>query len=404
MSQTSELGIFGAPVASEEGTRVRFWHVVRFMAFLAPISISVADDGVSANYLFAILLLSSHGYRRNWQAAAYIGFMTFALLVGALVFSGMSGVFLLRQFISYSLMLFGVLLLFVRLSSTLEEFLVALVICSVGYALYVFYMFAFGGFSLTDIYKVKGGLQDFVTDWPQRYVVLLLLAFFVAVRRFGRGIHWQIAAAIILPCIFLTFTRAAWLGMVAAFAVYPVLAIFSKDRGVGGPGRASWLALVGLVGLIAVGIYVAENPEVAGAFVTFTDDFSDTAQTKPGEFSASGSEGQRLDLYSEIVDTIQANPLTGTGFAGAYLVIPGEGSAHGQYMDILLRTGIIGLIIYLLFWLKALRYYANVDRGVAAGLIAVFVMGFFHETTKLSYGCFMFFFLLNKVYAAEPRG
>jgi len=31
-------------------------------------------------------------------------------------------------------------------------------------------------------------------------------------------------------------------------------------------------------------------------------------------------------------------------------------------------------------------------------------MGFFHETTKLSYGCFMFFFLLNKVYAAESRG
>jgi hypothetical protein len=35
------------------------------LAFLAPLSVSVAGEGVSANYLFAVLLLVPQAYRRN---------------------------------------------------------------------------------------------------------------------------------------------------------------------------------------------------------------------------------------------------------------------------------------------------------------------------------------------------
>ncbi len=159
---------------------------------------------MSANYLFALLLVSPRGYRQNYQASAYIAFMILSLAIGIVLFSHLDAIFLMRQFISFSLMLFGVLLLFVRLSMRLEEFLIATVLCAVAYSLTAFYMFTYGGFSLSDVYMVKGGMREFITDWPQRYVVVLIFAFFVALQRWNRGLIWVVADGVILACIFIT--------------------------------------------------------------------------------------------------------------------------------------------------------------------------------------------------------
>ncbi len=384
--------------------RVRIGHVLLMVILLVPISITFADDGVSANYLFALLLLAPRGYQRNYHASVYIAFMILSLTVGIVIFSHLDATFLMRQFISFSLMLFGVMLLLVRLSTRLEEFLIATVLCAVGYALTAMYMFTLGGFSLVDVYVVKGGLRDFITDWPQRYVVVLLFAFFVALPRWKRGPHWAIADLVILACIFMTFTRAAWLGVAAGLIAYVVMLLVGQRRS--GAGASARQKIVGVVSvLLATGalFYAAVNPDVGEAFGVIYDNIVDVSETDTRHFSAHQSEGERLDLYEQIVQTVEKNPFTGTGFAGAYLVIAGEGSAHGQYFDVLLRTGVIGLVIYLLFYGKLLRYYVRTDIGVAAGLIALAVFGLFHETTKLSYGALIFFFLLNKAYAGEMR-
>jgi O-antigen ligase len=387
--------------------RVRIGHVLLMAILLVPISLTVADDGVSANYLFALLLVvAPRGYRQNYQASAYIAFMILSLAIGIVLFSHLDAIFLMRQFISFSLMLFGVLLLFVRLSTRLEEFLTATVLCAVAYSLTAFYMFTYGGFSIVDVYMVKGGMRDFITDWPQRYVVVLIFAFFVGLHRWKRGLIWVVADVVILACIFITFTRAAWLGVAGGFIAYIVMLLAGRRRSGGGSSARQKLVIVASVAVATAALfYAAVNPDVAQAFGTIYDDLSDVSQTDPHNFGANESEGERLDLYSQIIKTVEDNPFTGTGFAGAYLVIAGEGSAHGQYFDVLLRTGVIGLIIYLLFWGKLMRYYLRADIGVVAGLIALSVFGLFHETTKLSYGALIFFFLLNKAYAAEaPSG
>jgi O-antigen ligase len=382
------------------GEQVRARYVLLCAALLAPISLMIFEDGVSANYLFAILLISPRGYQRNYQAAAYVAFMILALAIGVVLFSHFYATFLARQFISFTLALLGVALLFVRLSIRLEELLVATVVCAVAYSLTAFYMFSFGGFSLADIYMVKGGMREFITDWPQRYVIVLLFAFFVALSRWSRGLIWPAANLVILACIFLTFTRAAWLGTAAGLLAYVALLLGGRRSGTTGGSRTRQRIVVvaGVVLTMAALSYAALDQEVAAAVSRLYDEMVNTAETNPQDYKISEGEGDRLDLYSHIIDTIEGNPFTGTGFAGAYLVIAGEGSAHGQYWDTLLRTGVIGLVIYLLFWVKLLRYYVRVDIGVTAGLIALGVFGCFHETTKLSYGALIFYFLLNKAY------
>lgn len=399
--QAGDLTFMTGTQATSAGVRPRY--VLLCAALLAPISLMLFEDGVSANYLFALLLISPRGYRQNYHAAAYVAFMIISLLVGVLMFSHFYATFLARQFISFSLALIGVALLFVRLSIRLEELLVAAVLCAVAYSLTAFYMFSFGGFSLADVYMVKGGMREFITDWPQRYAVVLLFGFFVALSRWSRGLIWPVANLLILGCIFLTFTRAAWLGTAVGLLTYGVLLLSGRGPGARGVSRTRQMLVVMagvLLATVAVG-YALLDQDVSAAVSRIYDEMVNTAETNPQDFKISEGEGDRLDLYSHIIDTIEENPFTGTGFAGAYLVISGEGSAHGQYWDTLLRTGVLGLVIYLLFWAKLLRYYVRLDIGVTAGLMALGVFGCFHETTKLSYGALIFFFLLNKAYEGQ---
>jgi len=382
--------------------KVRVTQVLLFVVMLAPVSLTVADDKVSANYLFVCLLLSPLGFRHNYLATAYIAFMVVSFMVGVAMFSQFEPDFIIRQATSFFLALIAVLLLFVNLSVRLEELFLAIVLCAVAYSCCAIYMFGAGGFSLADIYLVKGGLREFITDWPQRYVIVLIFAFFIAIRRFASSILWQCAVVPIVTCIFLTFTRAAWLATVAGLIVYFPLKKFIDRREAHHAGKKRYLVVyLGIAGLATLLVFAIRNPEIVSAAGTLTTNFFAVVQTNPDEASANGSEGERLALYSSIIETIKANPLTGTGFAGAYLVIEGEGSAHGQYMDALLRTGVLGLIFYLFLWVKVLSAYWRTRPEVVAGLIAWFVFGFFHETTKLSYGALIFFVLLNKAY--EPQ-
>lgn len=377
-----------------------FLRVLAYVAFLAPVSVIVGGDGVSANYSFVVLLLAFHGYRRNAAAAAYVAFMAVSFLVGVALFSDLHADFVLRQFTSFLLALFAVALLFVQLGIAVDEFALACVVAASLYSAYAILSFVMHDFSLLDVYLVKGGLRDYVPDWPQRYVVVVQFAFFIAIDRFRRGLLWQCAAAVCLGCIFLTFTRAAWIAVVCGMFAYVFVPRAATIRSRATPRTALSGVMVGLgaIGVIALLVVALANEGVSGALSTILESTSDVVATRPADFAADGSEGERVELYGEILDTLERNPVTGTGFAGAYLVIAGQGSAHSQFLDVLLRTGVVGLVIYLAFWLKLFRHYLRLDRGIVSGLASMFVFGAFHETTKLSYGAVIFFVLLNKAY------
>ena len=58
------------------------------------------------------------------------------------------------------------------------------------------------------------------------------------------------------------------------------------------------------------------------------------------------SEGFRIFLIQTIISYIGSWPLTGSGFMGIWILFEDRvGSAHGQFNDVLFRTGIIGLFV-----------------------------------------------------------
>jgi len=59
-----------------------------------------------------------------------------------------------------------------------------------------------------------------------------------------------------------------------------------------------------------------------------------------------------------------------------------------------LRAGIFGLAIYLYLWLLLFfRYFKKAE--ILSGLVAIFIFGFFHETTKLAYTGLLFVLLIS---------
>lgn len=374
---------------------ISFLYIAMYSVLIAPISVSMFGDGVSANYLFALLLLGPLKYVNNNDASVYLCYCFISFVLGIFFLSEGSANFLLRQFISFGLFVAGVMILFVKLPGQLDDFLHAIVLASVLYSFYALFMVMTNNFSLLDMYMIKGGLRDYITDWPQRYVIVLIFGFFIALSNASLKKVWLIPALIILSCIFLTYTRAAWLAIAVGLVFYLV----------GFVTRGGWVAKVKIssafICIVAVTLFFLRNNTVVlqvGEAISVLGIDTISVLISTGESESIGSTSERLGLWTLMLEIISVNPITGSGFAGVYLFADGQGSSHNQILDIFFRTGVIGLIFYSWFWWKLLAFYKKYNRGVLSGLIAVFVFGIFHETTKLSYGAVIFFVLLNKMY------
>jgi O-antigen ligase len=112
------------------------------------------------------------------------------------------------------------------------------------------------------------------------------------------------------------------------------------------------------------------------------------------------SEGYRYKLNLQILDYVSSNPFFGSNFKGLYLIFDeyqGGQSAHNQYLDIFLRTGLFGGIIWLFLLVKIFRF-CKYDESLQTGLVSVLIFGLVHETFKLSQGSFIFGMLLSFYY------
>jgi hypothetical protein len=110
------------------------------------------------------------------------------------------------------------------------------------------------------------------------------------------------------------------------------------------------------------------------------------------------SLGYRVYVGSKAINFVSQNPFTGSGYLGVWVVLDkidgkAKGSAHGQWVDVLFRIGILGFIAYIFFVYKILNTLFRKDPGLFIGFIGIIFYGFFHETFKLSHGAFIFAFL-----------
>jgi len=190
-------------------------------------------------------------------------------------------------------------------------------------------------------------------------------------------------AGLIGAGLLVSWSRGAWLGAgAAAFA----LILFAPRR--------RWLGIVigvlcaaGVWGAIVVGVL----PEALVArFSDFAQDLTGAADVRGVPISdANYAVIERLAHWQAAISMAEESPLLGIGF-GAYEAAYGRhalvnwplalGHAHNYYLNLLAETGIIGLVAYLGLWgatfaltLKALRRQVGIGRGIALGLLAVWI-------------------------------
>ena len=130
----------------------------------------------------------------------------------------------------------------------------------------------------------------------------------------------------------------------------------------------------------------------------FIYNFESNKKDKILEFSnRKSSEGYRVYIWGKTLNYLIENKkvLTGSGYIGTFVVDSNAPfSAHSQYVDILFRTGLIGLIIMLFIYLKFLLVFYKINIYLFSSFLAVLLSGLFHETFKQSQGGFLFIFFI----------
>ena len=205
-----------------------------------------------------------------------------------------------------------------------------------------------------------GGLLVLVT--PVAFALMMW------VKNWGWRILYGAATLIMMACLVLTYSRGAWLGFLAAMALYTLIT------------RNKWLALVGIAGLAAA-------PFVAGGVVdrlllAFTP-----------EYWAKASNQGRVEFWSRAIAIWKEYPIFGTGIGtvgdsvAVVKKVPGATWIDNQYLKLLAETGIVGIIPYMLMILtpivngfKAVFFAENrntflfaVNAGITSAIFGMMV-------------------------------
>jgi O-antigen ligase len=382
------------------------------VVMFAPVSMTFGGIGFSANYSFvALLTIGSVRAPERWNpiVSLYVLFCILSYVLGVFIFSSFDASFWLRQSISFIIFLLPIFILFVRMPYSIDDICLAAFTVSCLYSAYTLWIvLSHGIFPITDTFGARAYLTDFVPDYPQRFIIIVLFSVFYGISRAAVNTWYFPVILLLLFSVYISFTRAAWLGLGFGFFAYFFSVLWQARYEVTlrlSVRRFKWIPIISVFVFVTIFVLSANETlregivlnlsRILEAFVSFFND--------PSSFNPEGSEGIRLQIWSAMIDIVANNPITGTGFAGIHQFLGEDrGSAHSQYMDILLRTGLIGLGFYLFFWGKLLKNYIN-KPGIFAGLVALFIFGLSHETTKLSYGALLFFLLLNKTYSASIK-
>lgn len=374
----------------------RAWLItLSFMAFLYPVTLG--DSGIGANYGFVLLPLFTiliHGRFRRPPGALVAAMAIYtAIFIIAALYQYEFYADADRRIASYVLFMTMFAYVFISVDDMLvaafKTAVVAMSLILTINSVYVF--FGSGGSSLG--YDAK----DVVGTARIGFLYLMALWLLYSWTAKGTGATAVKLGSILLLVIglLLTFSRTSILALVGSFGLFWL----SKFRlWLRRPTFSGVVIAISAIAAVALAVFVVWAL-VPLAFEFFQDriidyvmDENTVEQDLANEHSTGGT---RVFLWREIAAFVAANPLTGTGYLGVWTVV-GEfsGSAHNQYADVLLRSGLPGFATYLLLLGAVLRYLRRIDYGLFWGFVAVLMYGMFHETFKETHGAFMLAFLV----------
>lgn len=200
---------------------------------------------------------------------------------------------------------------------------------------------------------------------------------------------------IVIAGLFLTFSRSSIVALVAGLTLY---VIHSQRSFLTRPSARQLFGSLGmiLVGAVAMWLLYQLFPII---FVFYEDrllGLLDIDKLLTKAFDPASSEGQRVTIALLIFDYVAEHPFTGTGYLGVWaLPETTNGSAHNQYLDVLLRTGVFGLLVYISLLFYVLKHLYRYERALFWSMTAVLTYGLVHETFKESQGALVLSFLLG---------
>lgn len=338
-----------------------------------------------------------------YVVAGFISFITGFILI---LIGGAESNLLFNSFKSFFVFL-SALVFFGAYRLQVEEFfdLAVLVFGITVIAILSTYLYIFSTEPLS-LYLTRSAIS-WCSGWPQRWVMFCLVGHFVMLCRYDytKNKIDFISSLMFLTAVLLSATRSAVLGLVVGYMVLSFLS------------RRDLFRSVTIVVIIAF---------IASIFV---DEIQDAFRIQElTEYSSSdGADGSSMNnrihnLWPGIINSLGAVRIPfGWGHIGlAYIPheyfvdtsqlsnIAGEesGSAESQYMDVLLRQGAIGLLLFLAIHLYGIIYSYKLYKfdpdskrralwkAALAWQAAIFVHGVTVETTRLPlYSLFFFLYL-----------
>lgn len=406
---------------------------------LLPYSININGTGITANYfyIFLPLILLIPGLERRLiyrrEIALIIIVLTIIYLVSIFLEFFESSQFSLRRFFSFGVFILPLSLAFIKFEKKdLYSLKMAILLICIYYSLHKVLLFStltlgfdwyfnfvstpdslnqFWGKSLRDIHAIN--LKGIVGS--QRYGFLLMFGLFISIfesklffYKAGIFLRFTLSSFLFFSCL-LTFSRATFISLIIV-GLYCLYRNFFQKRLKSEISKDStrlkillFALLFGvLIFIFGIFYYFGDSGFLAYYKSRFIQPFmvgSESFWTNPNS-----SEGYRLMLFSKVIEYVSLHPFTGSGYQGLYLLYDeflGVGSVHNQYLDVLLRVGLIGASLWLFLVYRVLQFCRS-DPALFYGFIAILLFGIFHETFKISYGSFIFGMLLSFSYCTFP--
>lgn len=368
--------------------------IILFLAFLYPVS---AFEGKSINYsfiFFPLLVCLLGGSLEKPPKLIFFMLTTYSLIFFIAIFYQIDFFDIAdRRIISFLIFLSLFALTFIRIDSEMvAAFKIVIVIISVYFSAESFMKFL----SLNAAFPIHFEAKGLVGT--QRFGFIYIIGFWTMLfYRSYKTWHFVIKYLLlflIVSGLFLTFSRGSVVSLMASvlfFTIYSMRKI-SYRLTVGSILKSASLVIVMIFVVYLVYYFIPLTFEFYQVRL-FEHIVTGGAQSE--WHNPDGSMGARLVTWSKILDFVLENPLTGSGYLGIWIIDYELGSAHSQYLDVFLRTGLIGFSFYCYLLYRLIKYLYSNERAIFFGFLGFLVYGFFHETSKESQGCFVFAFLLG---------
>lgn len=252
-------------------------------------------------------------------------------------------------------------------------------------------------------------------------VSLAILSFVIAIYWWLKKAYWLMAIATVgavlgLFASFLSGARGGWVAL--PFAVFVILFCYRHFL------NKKVVLVVGVLFTVLAGVVVSV-PKL-GVMQRYNEAKSDITKYVE-QNNKTTSIGARFDMWENAWRGIQEKPLLGWGMKG-YLELKRQqyakkmlthrgvyfNDAHNQYLDTLVKRGIIGLLGLLAVLLVPLKYFISRVKSTDLEVKCTAILGTVHIVAVLCYfltqtflahnsGSIFYFFLLVVLYALKPE-